>query len=79
MAKLDQSGRLLIPAKLRRALGVSEGDRLLLRLVEEGLYVSTPAQALARAQALVRRSVPRERSLVDELISDRRREAQEEL
>lgn len=77
-AKLDESGRLVVPASFRRALGVKAGDSLLLRLDDEGMHVSTQAQALARAQAVIRRAVPKDRNLVDELIADRRREAERE-
>lgn len=76
--KLDKSGRLLIPAPFRRALGIEAGDSVLLRLGEDGMYITTRAQALSRAQEIVRRAVPEDRSLVDELIADRRQEAKGE-
>lgn len=76
--KLGQGGRLVIPTEYRRRLGLKPGDEVLVRLDEEGLHVSTPAQAVARAQALVRRYVPATRSLSDELISERRAEAARE-
>jgi hypothetical protein len=44
-------------------------------LDEEGLRLYTPAQAVARVQALVRRYVPEGRNLSAELISERREEA----
>jgi len=49
-----------------------------MRLDEEGLRLYTPAQAVARAQALVRRHIPEARDLADELISERRAEAERE-
>lgn len=76
--RLGQGGRLVIPTEYRRRLGLEPGDEVLMRLDEEGLHLSTPAQAVARAQALVRRYVPEERSLSDELISERREEAARE-
>ena len=76
--KLGQGGRLVIPTEYRRRLGLKPGDEVLLRLDEEGLHVSTPAQAVARAQALVRRYVPAARNFSDELISERRAEAARE-
>ncbi|MCB1034134.1 MAG: AbrB/MazE/SpoVT family DNA-binding domain-containing protein [Acidobacteria bacterium] len=78
LARLDRSGRLLVPAKIRSALGINEGDSLLLRVDEEGLHLSTQAQALARAQTMVRRAAGKDRSLVDELLAERRRETQKE-
>ncbi len=74
-SKIGQSGRVVIPGEYRRKLGLRSGDEIILHLDEEGLHLYTPAQAVARAQALVRRYVPEGRSLSDELISERREEA----
>ncbi len=76
--KLGQGGRIVIPTEYRRKLGLEAGDEILMRLDEEGLRLYTPAQAVARAQALVRRHIPEARDLADELISERRAEAERE-
>jgi len=75
---MGQSGRVVIPGEYRRRLGLRSGDEIIMHLDEEGLHLYTPAQAVARAQALVRRYVPEGRSLSDELISERREEAARE-
>ena len=49
-----------------------------MHLDETGLHIYTPAQAVARAQDLVRRYIPEGRSLSGELISERREEAARE-
>ena len=77
-ARLGKSGRLVIPVELRREFGVEAGDEVILRLDEEGLHVSTPAQALARAQAFVRGLGLKGRNLAEELVAERRQEATEE-
>ena len=77
-ARLGKSGRLVIPVELRRELGVEAGDEVILRLDEEGLHVSTPAQALVRAQAFVRGLGLEGRNLSAELVAERRLEAAEE-
>lgn len=69
---------MVIPVELRRELGIKAGDEVILRLDEEGLHVSTPAQALARAQAFVRGLGLEGRELAAELVSERRREAAED-
>ena len=74
---MGKSGRLVIPVELRRRLGIEAGDEVILRLDEEGLHVSTPAQALARAQACVRSLGIEGRDLATELIAERRREVSE--
>ena len=66
---------MVIPAEYRRALGVEVGDELVLTLEEGVLRVTTPREAIRRAQALVRSYVLEGRSLSDELIADRRRES----
>lgn len=76
--KLGQSGRLVIPTEYRKRLGLKPGDEIIMSLDEKGLHLYTPAQAVARAQELVRRYVPEGRSLADELISERREEASRE-
>lgn len=76
--KLGENGRIVIPAEYRRVMGLGPGDEVILRLDEEGLHLYTPAQAVARAQAVVRRYIPEGRSLSGELIAGRRAEAARE-
>ena len=79
MVRIGPSGRLVIPAEFRKALGVEAGSTVILRLDSDGLRVLTTAQALARAQALLKQHVKDDdRSLVDELIRERRAEAPSE-
>ena len=74
-AKIGLGGRVVIPAGYRRALGVKHGDEVILSLADGEVRMSTLERAIERAQALVRRYVPAEVSLADELISERRKEA----
>lgn len=70
-------GRIVIPARLRRSLAIKQGDTLVARLEGGRIVLEKREEVLAR----VRRrfgSVPREVSLADELISERREEAQRE-
>ena len=77
-AKLGKSGRLVLPIQFRRALGVEPGDELILALDEGELRIFTRGEAIRRAQKLVRRYIPSDRSLVDELIQERRAESARE-
>jgi AbrB family looped-hinge helix DNA binding protein len=73
--KLQEGGRIVIPAVYRKALGLKPGDEVLL-VVEDGeIRVVSPRQAIARAQSLVRRYGAQERNLPEELIRERRDEA----
>ena len=68
---LGQQGRLVIPAEVRHALGLSPGDRLHLRLVGHSVILERQQDAADELRGLASR-VPRSRSLVDELLKDRR-------
>lgn len=76
--KITDGGRVVIPAELRRALGLEIGDEVIIHLVDSELRILTRAEAVRRAQAMVRRKVKKGRSLVDELSKERRAEAANE-
>ena len=71
---LGKNGRVVIPAQFRKALGVSEGDTLMMTLDDGMIRILTPRKAIERVQKSVRRYVPEGRSLADELIQERRAE-----
>lgn len=78
-AKINEQGRLVIPAECRAAAGIKPGDELLIEAIGEGeLRLRTPEQAIKAAQAIVARYIPKGRDLVQEFIDDRRREAERE-
>jgi len=74
--KMSEGGRVVIPAEIRRALGVKDGDTVLWELLDGEARLSTRRERMRRAQALVREYVPAELSLVDELINQRRAESE---
>jgi AbrB family looped-hinge helix DNA binding protein len=76
--RINENGRVVIPASFRKALGLRAGDPLVLRIENNELRITTLRQRLAKAQQLVRKHVPATRSLVDELIADRREAARRE-
>ncbi len=76
--KLTQGGRIVIPAEMRKKLGMEIGDNLNIELHGEALQVTTSRSALRRIQNQLRQNVPPEVSLVDQLIADRRKEVDSE-
>jgi AbrB family looped-hinge helix DNA binding protein len=76
--RVSSNGRVVIPAKFRRALGIKDGDEVVIILDEGAIRISTRLQQLRRAQELVKRHVEPGRSLADELIAERRSEADSE-
>jgi AbrB family looped-hinge helix DNA binding protein len=78
VARLAPGGRLVIPARFRKSLGIKPGDELVMVLEEGELRILSRQEARKRAQDLVCRLVPKHVSLVDELIAERREEAARE-
>lgn len=76
--KLGTNGRLVIPAPLRRALGVEAGDTLILESEGGALNVRSLDDTVRHAQSLVAKYLRAGESLADELIEDRRQEAARE-
>jgi AbrB family looped-hinge helix DNA binding protein len=68
---VGQQGRLVIPAEVRNALGIAAGDKLHLRLVGKSVVLERPQDAAGELRGLASR-VPKDRSLVDELLEERR-------
>jgi len=68
---LGQQGRLVIPADIRRALGLCQGDQLHVRLAGHRLIVERQQDAVADLRGLAS-EVSTSRSLVDELLAERR-------
>lgn len=73
--RLVSGGRLQLPADLRRELELADGDTVLMQVVDGELHVRPLRDAVARVQARLRAHVPADVSLSDELIRDRRTDA----
>jgi AbrB family looped-hinge helix DNA binding protein len=76
--RVNENGRVVIPASFRKALGINIGDEVVLRMEDDELRITTLKRRVERAQRLVRKHVKRGTSLVDELIAERRAAARNE-
>jgi AbrB family looped-hinge helix DNA binding protein len=76
--RVNQNGRLVIPAAFRKRLGIRAGDEVELRLEGDELRISTLRRNIARAQRLIKKHIKPDVSLVDELIEERRQAARRE-
>ena len=76
--QVGDRGRLVLPARARRELGIDRGSRLLLTLEEPGVMKLTSAKAAADKCMGMLRGRAGERSVVDELIAERREAAKHE-
>ena len=73
---LGRQGRIVLPAEIRSALGLTVGDKLHLQVMGQRIVLERPEDAVAALRRLAA-AVPSSRSLVDELLDQRRREATE--
>ena len=73
--KIVSGGRLIVPAEFRRALGLSDGDTVVMEVDGDELHVRPIKSALRRIQRRLGRYVATGESVADELIADRRAEA----
>ena len=76
--KVTQGGRIVIPAKMRDALGIKVEKNVTLTLKNGSLEITTRDEALRRIEEMMKAHITPGRSVVDELIAERRREAQNE-
>ncbi len=73
---LGQQGRLVIPAEIRAALGIAPGDRIHLQVTGARVMLERQEDAVTELRRLAA-TVPQTRSLVDELLAERRLAAAE--
>jgi antitoxin PrlF len=76
--RVNENGRVVIPATFRKRLGIRIGDEVVLQLEDDELRIITLKRNIERAQRLVRKHVKPGTSLVDELIAERREAARNE-
>ena len=79
VVRMSENGRIVIPAEMRKQLGLVSGQPLTLRVEGEELRVMTRRAQIKAAQASVARYLKPGQRLDDELIAERREEARREL
>jgi len=77
-AHVGEKGRLVIPAAMREALGIADGDVLDLVVDNGELRMTTRRERLRRMQEWARKAIPPGVSLADELNAERREAAKYE-
>lgn len=75
---VDLQGKMQLPIHLCEAVGIHMGARVHVRVNGDAIEILSQRAALKRAHDIVRKFVPPGVSLVDELIAERRREAEKE-
>jgi AbrB family looped-hinge helix DNA binding protein len=76
--QLGQRGRVVLPAAVRRRLGLHPGERLVLALEPDGTMRLSPLHHQVEALQGAYRHLAPGQNLADQLIAERRREAAHE-
>ena len=74
---VGEQGRIVLPARLRRELGLNPGDELMARVVDGQLVLEELDHALNRVQSKIV-AAGQGRAGVEELLEERLREASKE-
>src|ERR1035441_5670425 len=78
-ARINDNGRIVIPAEFRQRMGIKPGDTLFLTMEGDVLKVEPYLARIRRIQESMRQLISPGRLLSDELIADRREEARREM
>jgi len=76
--QMGDRGRLVLPAEVRRRLKLRQGDDLVVTVEADGSLRLATARHVVRETRGLYRGRTGKRSLVDELIAERRKEARRE-
>jgi len=76
--RVSENGRVVIPAAVRKALGVGPGDEIILQREKDGFRITTQQQRIAAARARIRRYVKPGSNIVDDFIRERHEAAKHE-
>jgi AbrB family looped-hinge helix DNA binding protein len=77
-ARINVNGRIVVPAVIRKAMGLKLGDSVIMSLEDGVLRIEPQKVRIGRIQQSLRELIPADRVLSDELIAERREEARRE-
>ncbi|MGJ3263575.1 MAG: AbrB/MazE/SpoVT family DNA-binding domain-containing protein [Salinarimonas sp.] len=77
-ATVTASGRLSLPAELRRRHGLANGGEVVIQETEDAIVLRTVDQVLAEARAIARSIIGRGGEGVDAFLAERREDATRE-
>lgn len=76
--RVNENGRIVIPAQFRKALGIEVGDEVVLMIENDELRITTQERRIQKARERARRYLKPGASLAGELIAERRQAAKDE-
>jgi AbrB family looped-hinge helix DNA binding protein len=74
ISQVSAGGRIVIPADIRREMGIQLGDQVILSYHDGELHITTRKQRLQQAKAIVKAGTDKA-SLAEQLVKERRAEA----
>ena len=74
MTTIGKSGRLVIPVQFRRALGLKEGEGVMISLKDGHIEISLVDESIKKAQKKVKKYLRSDSDLVEMLFNDRKEE-----
>jgi AbrB family looped-hinge helix DNA binding protein len=78
-ARINENGRIVIPAQIRKSMGLKAGDAVVMTLVEGVLRVEPLRASIRRIQEKLKKFAKPGALASDELIAERREEARGEM
>lgn len=79
-ARINENGRIVIPAGIRQKLGLKPGDTVLMKLEQDGvLRIESHMARIRKIQEELKKYIKPGVSMSDELIAERREEARREM
>lgn len=78
MVTIGKSGRLVIPVQYRKALGLNEGEGVMISLKDGHIEISPIEESIKKAQEKVRKYLKPDTDLVDMLLKERKEESSQE-
>lgn len=72
---MQENGRVVLPVSLRKALGLTKGDKVLIEAEGDRVVLTTARLRRKRAQEIARRYAHPGISVVDEFLQEKRFEA----
>ena len=77
-AKVSKGGKIAIPSACKKALNILDGDELLFDITENQVIISPVKFTLQKVRKLLKENNPTKRSLVEELLQERKQELKNE-
>lgn len=77
-AKMSRGGKISIPTACRRFLKINDGEEIIFKIIDNQVTISPLKQTLQKVRAMINKYHTTNESLVDKLLLERKKEAENE-